>query len=725
MGVSAPLLYTMRKPDDEFIKRFRERFGDLLLSCQGERGLRGVQSDVGDAMPPTSYVIENEPIDVAPTDDANPGQKLWRESGYPKNHSFHAPISLFPMVNEAFHDGNLSRPGADFYNNVGDIRSPLVQWNTNISPILDNPIQSLPQCFWNGPGCFTPLAESQGCLYDNSHSGQADGRSTLIYHDFEYATLGRVHQDIFTCCCSEQSDPKSDLATPEARVNENWPYSHREKYVQVQCTLRLLVANVLHRFRYNATLQAPTAVHQNGNEKPITYLNEGQTYSLTVADSSPSTNKAGTFEYRTTVHVSFEGEDQRSDPVASWQLWKEIRGLEDAHEREGLLAVEYIDPSQGDVRNQGHCQVQLEEASLNGFCVIWTADRTTNVYEAPILLKFNFVSTDFTRLKGVKGVPVRLCAKTEMLRSGDGNKAMVNEPEMCYSVVKLFRDHGAERKLWNDKVRMEKKVEKLKKRSIQREPNANFARQCHNNSAINGQQVDIPPQKKRKKSITPRASPTSDGDIRAELATTAEALSSARPVSVLGLRGNMKDSLLEDQHSTGAITLASEGAAHLKNANVQVDSHSSHCQDRSPKPLKGSIGTSASSPFPADLSKFGSYHRKANSFFTYLYFAVACFYVLFAQNGKQIQATYYAIYLASRTSLNLKVQLAAKLQIDPCLVIRIIWVNSKGLKVVVDNDVVRQLPEAQIMTGNVHKFLHTGMALSGAKRPEVEVELVF
>jgi hypothetical protein len=280
MGVPAPLLYTMRKPDDEFINRFRKRFGDLLLSCQGERELRGVQPDVGDATLPTSYVIGNEPIDVAPTYEANTGQKLWRESGYPKNHSLHAPNAnaLSPMINETFHGGNLSRPGTNFYNNVGDIRSPLVQWNTNISPILDNPIQSLPQYFWNGPGCFTPLAESQGCLYDNSHSGQADGRSTLIHHDFEYATLGRVDQDIFTCCCSEQSDPKSDLATPEAQVNENWPYRHREKYVQVLCTLRLLVANVPHRFRYNVTLQAPTAVHQIGNEKPITYLNKGQPY---------------------------------------------------------------------------------------------------------------------------------------------------------------------------------------------------------------------------------------------------------------------------------------------------------------------------------------------------------------------------------------------------------------------------------------------------------------
>jgi hypothetical protein len=43
----------------------------------------------------------------------------------------------------------------------------------------------------------------------------------------------------------------------------------------------------------------------------------------------------------------------------------------------------------------------------------------------------------------------------------------------------------------------------------------------------------------------------------------------------------------------------------------------------------------------------------------------------------------------------------------------------------VDDDMVRQLPEAQIMTGSVLELLYTEMAPSGALRPEVEIELVF
>ncbi|KAI2734267.1 transcriptional regulator family: Grainyhead/CP2 [Penicillium roqueforti] len=687
----------MRRPYDEFINQFREKYGDRFLSRQAEREIRGVQTDMGDPMLPDSCVNGDDPIDVAPTDEANTDQTSRRESGYSKHRGFHAPDSFSSMIDvekyETFHDRNVSGSDAVLYNNVGDILSPLSQWSTDISRILDEPVQPNPQDPQNAP-CFTSLAKSQGWPYDDTHFGQANGISTtLVHHNSGYSTLYDVYQDIFTSRCSGQSNPKSELATPTAQVNEHWIYGHREK------------------FRYNATLQAPTAMHQPGNEKPVTYLNKGQPYSLTVADSTPPTNNGGFFEYRTFVYVSLEGEDQRSNPVASWQLWKEGRGLKEANERKGkLLAVEFIEPSQSGLRIQGHCQVQLEEASVNDFCVIWTADPTAKAYEAVILLKFNFVPTDFTRAKG----------------SNDRNKSVMNEPERCYSLVKVLRDHGAERKLWNDKIRISKRAEKLSKRIMDREANANFASRCHNESAINGRKFDVPSHKKRKSSISPRKSPTSEV-LRAELATTVEVLSSARLVSVLALRGNMKDRLLDDRHSTGAINLVSEGAAQIPNkANIQVHSHSPVCQERPPKVPYCSVGASKSSPSPAKhSSKSGSYHRKSNSFYAHFYFAVACFYILFALSGKQPEGTYHAIYLTGRTSRNLKVELAAKLHIDPCLIPHIIWINSKGLKVVVDDDVVGQLPEGQIMIASVHEHSTTEMAPSSAKRSEVEVELVF
>jgi hypothetical protein len=112
----------------------------------------------------------------------------------------------------------------------------------------------------------------------------------------------------------------------------------------------------------------------------------------------------------------------------------------------------------------------------------------------------------------------------------------------------------------------------------------------------------------------------------------AQVFSSARPVSVLGLRGNEKDdpdlysiclshgsstlttaSDLDGKYSMRAITLASEGAAHLSNnANVQLDPRSPNYQECPPKMLKFStIDSQVGSP-PANYTKFGSYHYKAN-----------------------------------------------------------------------------------------------------------------
>ncbi|KAJ5335674.1 uncharacterized protein N7506_005610 [Penicillium brevicompactum] len=257
----------------------------------------------------------------------------------------------------------------------------------------------------------------------------------------------------------------------------------------------------------------------HANETPVTYLNKGQTYCLKVANSTPPSNKVGLFKYRTFVHISFEGEDQRSNPVACWQLWKENRGSKEVHEPKGkILAVEYVN-FRGNVRDRGH--IQLEEAFVDGFCVTWASDITANIYEAAILLKFNFLSTDFTRSKEVKGVPVRLCAKTEVLRSDDENPTMEAGPEMCYCVVKLFRDHGAERKSANDKKHAEKRIVKLHKQKLDMKTAADFARRSRSNSPMkNDSRLH-----RGRRSISSRRCSMSREDINAD---------------VLGLRGNEK-----------------------------------------------------------------------------------------------------------------------------------------------------------------------------------------
>lgn len=73
---------------------------------------------------------------------------------------------------------------------------------------------------------------------------------------------------------------------------------------------------------------------------------------------------------------------------------------------------------------------------------------------------------------------------------------------------------------------------------------------------------------------------------------------------------------------------------------------------------------------------------------------VACFYVRQKDDGKDY---YRAVYLQSRTVRDLVNGISQKFQIDPHRVTQVTHINSKGLHIIVDEDVVRELPEGQDM----------------------------
>src|ERR1700712_866622 len=139
----------------------------------------------------------------------------------------------------------------------------------------------------------------------------------------------------------------------------------------------------LRRFRYHVTLNAPTAMIKRSDEIPVTYLNKGQAYTLNVVDTHIQQPSAPV-RYRTFVRISFEDEQQRAKPAACWQLWKEGRGTNEAHQRGGRLqAVEYVEPSQHSATEDlSKPRIELESASFDGFCVLWTAPAGTA--ECPI-----------------------------------------------------------------------------------------------------------------------------------------------------------------------------------------------------------------------------------------------------------------------------------------------------------------------------------------------------
>jgi hypothetical protein len=524
---------------------------------------------------------------------------------------------------------------------------------------------------------------------------------------------------------------------------------------------------------------------KHADEISVTYLNKGQAYSITVVDTSPPPPGAQLRKYRTYIRVSFEDEQQRSKPSTCWQLWKEGRGSSEAHQRGGkLLAVEFIDPNQGADGDQTQRQIELEKASFDGFCVTWTANPGGASADCAISVRFNFLSTDFSHSKGVKGIPVRFCAKTEILSPSNMTPDLPTS-EVSYCKIKLFRDHGAERKLSNDVASVKKAIEKLKQQMAQLEMGGgNFGKRKRGNVNVpvksdTARPVKVPRHKRtwsmHSQENVGKLFP--EDDLQLKYVMMQDMFSSTRPVSVLALRGDDQDdpdlfpvvlpgdlqefkfevlsrrstreSLYSNDAASGISNILSPSNSSFSNADSprrpserQMSNFMSQAEGMAwsnatlKQPIKVKKGTTgyieaididptqrppAERPLkPSEFQDLAVGDLKANESI------VACFYIRFSD--EQNDDYYRAVYLTERTVRDLMNKISEKYKIDPDRIIRILRVNGEGLKIMVDDDVVQQLPEGQDMVAEIteaSKLEVTTPDISTPPTAAVEVKLTY
>ncbi|KAJ5687689.1 hypothetical protein N7455_006737 [Penicillium solitum] len=722
-----------RKPDGEFITRFQQAFSDIVPRRDSEGGPTEDPHNVRAGEPlMASRMAENNDVKMEEThgikfpitnNDRTP--RNMHELGLTPSWMESASYSMMPLVNQhaGFYTPTSSGMGAVFHNQAGDLHTP-----TGMH--LMTPLGGMPAIHNHHSNGFEPFhPQFMNPVHDmNQYTQQPSyAPSAFMHRDTAYDAMDDSLDD--SSLNGVQAETASNVTAStdfSAQMAGDMSYAKGEK------------------FRFNVSLRAPTAMVKNLSEIPVTYLNKGQAYNLSVIDTSPPMINHELLRYRTFVRVSFEEREQRAKPATCWQLWKEGRGTTEAHQRGGkLLAVEYVDPLQGGSDAHRNRQVQVESMSVDGFCVTWTANPATGASDCNIPVRFNFLSTDFSHSKGVKGIPVRLCAKTELLSPGE-ETGVSRDTELSYCKVKLFRDHGAERKLSNDVAHVKKTIDKLKQQVSQAEMGGGFAKRKRGSNvpvtAKGSDNLMKSSTHKRTWSIdsddVPPEKVSLEDDLQAKLATMQEMFSSTRSVSIFGLRGETFD-----DPDLYPIQLSADGDS-PQYGNMSRSS-TRELESIMPSPPNTNTSSSNSPPTqalrlgkcPTTIQRIPAGDQVSRGFIeavgvdlTYRPPAerppkpIACFYVRFIGNAKRAEDYYRAIYLTERTARDLVAKVTEKYHIDPMRISNIMHVHDKGMRVIVDDDVVRQLPEGQDMIVDISE---TPGPNGGASGSPLEIKLTY
>lgn len=78
--------------------------------------------------------------------------------------------------------------------------------------------------------------------------------------------------------------------------------------------------------------------------------------------------------------------------------------------------------------------------------------------------------------------------------------------------------------------------------------------------------------------------------------------------------------------------------------------------------------------------------------------------------------------MSERTVSDLMEKISHKQNIDPSRVVRVLHIKENGLKIMVDDDVVRELPDGQDMDVELSEVSDTS---DGSEQPPVELKLSY
>ncbi|TRY58177.1 hypothetical protein DNTS_017300, partial [Danionella cerebrum] len=174
----------------------------------------------------------------------------------------------------------------------------------------------------------------------------------------------------------------------------------------------------LDTFQY--TLEASRSLRQKQGEGPMSYLNKGQFYAISLNETSA--NKClrhPISKVRSVIMVVFSEDKNRDEQLKYWKYW---------HSRQHTAKQRVLDIA--DYKESFNTIGNIEEIAYNAVSFTWDLNE-----EAKIFITVNCLSTDFSSQKGVKGLPLMIQIDTYSYNNRS-NKPL----HRAYLQIKVFCD---------------------------------------------------------------------------------------------------------------------------------------------------------------------------------------------------------------------------------------------------------------------------------------------
>ncbi|MGH0161372.1 UNVERIFIED_CONTAM: hypothetical protein FKN15_048293 [Acipenser sinensis] len=283
-------------------------------------------------------------------------------------------------------------------------------------------------------GVYTPVFMGPGVHYSRGHSEE---QPRVVFEPSPYE-VPSIHHSSYL-----KDDQRS---TPDSTYDESFK-EEPEKYRTSSSGAEEFLYDPPGAETFQYTLEATKSLKQKQGEGPMTYLNKGQFYAVTLSEMGA--NKClrhPISKVRSVIMVVFSEDKNRDEQLKYWKYW---------HSRQHTAKQRVLDIA--DYKESFNTIGNIEEIAYNAVSFTWDVNE-----EAKIFITVNCLSTDFSSQKGVKGLPLMIQIDTYSYNNRS------NRPiHRAYSQIKVFCDKGAERKVRDEERKQTRKKTKGQSASSQ------------------------------------------------------------------------------------------------------------------------------------------------------------------------------------------------------------------------------------------------------------------